>query len=191
MNRIKTPHFLLILLALFPISGIFAQKEVGVRILFYQNDLTSLKNRAGDEAQGYHAGEWQNGVSFRRIFSAHFANRLELNFTQGRYRLSGYGPNYLLNGKRFSYLSFHILPELRATKTISLGAGGFILAQTKNPYEIEDPFGGGIMANLGFRYASFEVNCRFQRFFGSDKFTLGAGLDYFWRLKKKHRVKSE
>lgn len=184
-NRIKNHAFLIFSgLFLFAIQ-VSAQKEIRARLLFFQNDLFSEKNLVGQAFQGYHAGEWQNGLSFRRIYNPYFAHRMELNFTRGRYALAGQGPDFWQEGPRFSYLSFHLLPEWRINSVVSLGQGAFMSVQTQNPYDVEDPVGGGLMTNLGLQFGSFEINGRFQRFFGSGKFTLGAGLDYVWKWKKK------
>ncbi len=153
-----------------------AQTEIGLRPLFYQNDFVDPKGN-GDVSQGQHAGEWQLGISARNCFSRHFAARLEANHTRGRYTFSNI---------RFAYLNFCLIPEWRISPTVYFGAGGFVNATLKDPLDTQQKGETGLLANLGFRHGKFEIQCRYQRWIGSSgKFTLGAGLDYFFSLKKK------
>ncbi len=167
-------------------SATSAQSEIGIRALFFQNDFSRIKSAAGQVSPESHAGEWQNGISFRHFHSNHFASHLELNFTRGRYRFAGQGDYYWLNSQRFAYLNFCALPEWRVSETVFLGAGGFLNLRLKDPFETQKPLETGALVNLGLRHGPFEIVCRFQHWFGpSRKFAFGAGLDYFFELNKK------
>lgn len=165
------------------IPHISAQTEFGVRLLFFQNDLS---NQSGtDVGQGPHAGEWQAGASVRKYFSPRFAGRLETNLTWGRYRLSGQGSNYWLEGKRFAYLSLCAMPEWRVSQTVFIGSGGFVNKSISDPYDTQRNIETGVLANLALRYKFVEVQCRFQKWLNpATKFTLGAGIDIFFGKKK-------
>jgi len=162
---------------------ISAQTEFGVRLLFFQNDLSNQS--ATDVGQGPHAGEWQVGASMRKYFSSRFAGRLETNLTRGRYRLSGHGSNYWLNGKRFAYLSFCAIPEWRVSQTVFIGAGGFVNKSISDPYDTQRNIETGVLANLALRHRFVEIQCRFQKWLNpAAKFTLGAGIDIFFGKRK-------
>jgi len=164
-------------LLLTSVSATFAQSEIGFRPLFFQNDLFSQKSSFDGVAQGFHAGEFQFGISGRTYFSRHFAGRLETNLNFGRYPFSK---------AHFSYLNFCAIPEWRVSRSVFLGSGPFVNVRVKDPINTEQIVATGLLANIGFRHGDFEIQCRFQRWLGSSgKFTLGAGLDYFFGLNKK------
>ncbi|GEM_PF-3433219 len=174
-SSLQTSFCAFLLFACF--SPSFAQSEIGLRPLFYQNDFVYQKGNPEGVSQGQHAGEWQFGVSGRKCFSRHFAGRLETNLTRGRYSFSNI---------RFSYLNFCVIPEWRISPSVFFGAGGFVNAKLKDPLDTQQNGEAGLLANVGLRHGKFEIQCRFQRWLGqSGKFTLGAGLDYFFSLNKK------
>lgn len=182
MKHITTLLTLSVLLtAAIPVTA-NAQRQWGIRILLFQNDLDLS---GSGNAQAFHAGEWQSGVWLQRNFKHQFSSRIELNFTHGRYRFSGDGNYFWLHSDRFSYLSAQLLPQWRAKKVVSIGAGPFISVRTDGYPGYEEPFDGGLLFHLGLRYKPIEINWRFQRFFAAGYYTLGVGLDYFWDFKKK------
>lgn len=180
-SRLPVSFCAILLFASF--SPSFAQSEIGLRPLFYQNDFSNPAGSLDGGFQGSHAGEWQIGASGRRYLSRHFAGRLESNLVFGRYSFSN---------MHFSYLNICAIPEWRVSRSVFIGSGAFFNASIKDPLDIEQKFATGILANMGLRHGPFEIQCRFQHWLGeSGKFTLGAGIDYFWGLKKHSKKEGQ
>ena len=177
----KTMNFKTIFcfVSLLHISGyVLSQTEIGLRPLFYQNDFSKPSDGFDGTSKGNHAGEWQLGASVRHYFRPRIPARLESNFTHGRYSLSN---------ERFSYFNFCAMPEWRVTKRLFLGAGGFLNIALKDDLDLQPQKAVvGHVSNIGFRTGHFEIQFRYQQWLGSErKFTLGAGLDYFFALSPK------
>lgn len=175
--------FLTTSLFLAGVTSSFAQREIGLRPIFFQNDFSNPEGIIDGAYQGIHAGEWSFGVSKRRFFAPHFAGRSEVNFVTGRYPFTS---------KRFSYLNFCVIPEWRITKRVFTGYGAFINARIKDPFSTVDPVEMGVLACLGFRHDKIEIQSRLQYWAApGGKFTFGAGLDYCFETKKAARKKQK